>query len=171
MTSARINKSYAPVLKVNVLAHHIDCAIRLNSNSCMIAEAIKELYPKFSHVAVDLQSIRMTDREKGVRYIYLTPRVAQVALVLFDKGKRMRPISFTLKGAHTVAAYVVNRQKGKPVRERVKLGRRRIIANSDRDKPSTIGGKPPPRHPSSSGLREFGMRAFTEEDVSEVGKS
>jgi hypothetical protein len=132
----------------------------------MIKEAIKAGHPQFSHTAVDLQSIRMTDLAKGLRYIYLTPRMVQQALVAFDQGLRMRPFSFKLQGGHTVASFVRRKIKGKTVRKRVKLGKRKLVT-SGRSVPNVIGGKPTPpvlaRHPSASNLRKFGVRAFTDD--------
>lgn len=159
----------SPKLKVSVAQHHIDKAVRHNSHYCMIAEAIKDLYPNLSHVSADLQSIRATDRKKALRYIYLTPQIAQLAIIMFDRGELFRPINFTLRGAHTVAAMITNRQRGKPTLKRVKLGRRRIIKTADRrDKPDVVGGRALPRHAGSKGIREFGVRAFTKEEVEAV---
>lgn len=157
----------APVIDCEVLAKHRDEAIRNSSNHCMIAEAIKEAFPQYAHVSVDLQTVRFSDPEKGVRYIYLTPRICQIALVLFDRGKKNKEFKFRLRGAHIVSMNLSNRQKGKPVRDRVALGRRRIIPNG-RSVPDTIGGRPVQRH-SLSQRRTFGMRAFTEPDVEELG--
>lgn len=52
----------------------------------MIADALKATLPHATHVMVDLATIRYTDREKGVRYTYLTPASAQQALLCFDQG-------------------------------------------------------------------------------------
>lgn len=157
----------APVINCEVLAKHRDEAIRSSSNHCMIADAIKEQFPQYSHISVDLQTIRFSDPERGVRYIYLTPRVCQIALVLFDKGKKNKEFKFQLRGAHIVAMNLSNKQKGKPVQERVALGRRRIISDG-RSMPDTVGGRPVLKH-SDSKRRTYGMRAFTEDDVEELG--
>jgi hypothetical protein len=162
----------SPILKVTVTSEIIESAIRGSSSHCMIADSIKAQYPKFTRVAVDLQTIRMTDPVKGLRYIYLTPRISQQGLVLFDEGKRIRSFQFTLRGAHTVSAQRINRQKGTPVHERIhNLGRRRIIPNGPRttNVPDTVGGRAPPKHPSASTVREFGLRAFSKGDLEEVG--
>lgn len=166
-----VSAKRAPLLNVAVSREIIDNAIRNSSSRCVIADAIREQYPQYTHIAVDLQTIRMSDPEKGLRYVYLTPRIAQQVLVMWDKGERMRPFVFVLRGAHTVSRNVTNRQKGRPARERIRLGRRRIIRRNSRTVPDTVGGRPTPRHPSSSGIRQFGMRAFTAVDLADVGLS
>src|SRR6516164_6329046 len=98
MRKATIQRS--PILKnVKVTTEHRDAAIQNSSSHCMIADAIKEAYPKFTYVAVDVQTIRISDPEKGLRYIYLTPRVCQHALWLFDQGRKNKELVFTLRGA------------------------------------------------------------------------
>lgn len=166
MPALDLKKLGAPKLEVDVSQEHIDDAIRGISSHCMAKEAIKEGHPQFTHIAVDLQSIRITERAKGVRYIYLTPRKVQQAIVYFDQGLRMRPFKFKLKGGHTVASYMTNKLKGKPARERVKLGKQQLVSKR-REIPDVIGGKPTPpplaKHPSASSIRRFGVGAFTNE--------
>ena len=166
----------APILTVNVTREIIDTAIKENARHCMIAMAIREQYPTFAHIAVDLQTIRFSDPEKGLRYTYLTPRIVQQALVLFDQGHRCRPIEFKLRGAHTSAMQIINRQKGRPMRERIRLGRRRMIPDpkSPSAVPETIGGRPPPRDTArsvtlASSRREFGLRSLSPADLQECG--
>lgn len=171
MTKARSlrrssKEARAPILDIEVTREIIDAAMRQNSRYCMIAEAIKAQYPQFTHVSVDLQTIRFSNAIRGLRHAYLTPRLCQLALVNFDQGNRLRPFKFKLRGAHTTAMIRTNRQKGKPLRERMRLGRRRMVGdpNSAHSVPETIGGKPMPRpskpwYPSSE-MREFGMRVL-----------
>lgn len=83
-------------MKLTITSTHIDNAIRSDANHCMIAEAIKEKIPAARWVLVDLQSIRWTDRTAGRRFIYMTPRPAQKALLAFDKGLPVNPFHVTL---------------------------------------------------------------------------
>jgi hypothetical protein len=68
----------------------------------MIAEAIKAAVPGSRRVTVDLQTIRFNDPKRSLRYVYLTPRPAQEALIQFDQGVLPRPFNFTLRGAHVL---------------------------------------------------------------------
>ena len=153
-----------PILQAFVSHERIQEAIRSNDGHCLIAEAIKRAYPRYTYVSVDLQTIRMTNKAERLRYIYLTPRIVQAALVAFDQGKSVRPFKFKLRGAHTVAANMANRQLGKSVGQRLKLGRRRVVPNGSKH-PETVGGRALPKHPSANRDRKFGIRAFTDEDV------
>jgi hypothetical protein len=47
-------------------------------------------------VKVDLQSIRLTDPENNLRYLFLTPGIPQAALVTWDEGVKPQPFSFQL---------------------------------------------------------------------------
>ncbi len=51
-----------------------------------MADAIKDQYPALSHVQVDVATIRVTDKERGERYIYLTPASVGEMLLAFDQG-------------------------------------------------------------------------------------
>ena len=89
-------------MKVDVCKSHIENGVTKDSHACMIADAIKEACP----ILVDLQTIRWTDKDKGVRYTYLTPAVAQHNLLKFDQGKPVAPFTFSLsKPAHVRAKY------------------------------------------------------------------
>jgi hypothetical protein len=87
----------APTLVVAVSKSQIDDSTRKDSSHCMIAEALKLSVKSAGKpitegtVSVDLQTIRYTDPERGLRYTYLTPRIAQVALVNFDQGRPVEP--------------------------------------------------------------------------------
>ncbi|MHC5072002.1 MAG: hypothetical protein ACYTGO_16115, partial [Planctomycetota bacterium] len=61
------------------------------------AQAVKAAHPKARRVSVDLQAIRFSDWEKGLRFFYLTPRVVQVALLRMDHGQPVEPFAFNLK--------------------------------------------------------------------------
>jgi len=72
---------YTPGLRVQITQEDIDVAIPKNSGHCMIADAAKRCFferfkRKATAVSVDLQTIRLTDREKKVRYVYAGTGVA-----------------------------------------------------------------------------------------------
>lgn len=78
-------------LDVEITQEVIDNACVRDSSHCMIADAIKAANPKLRHVSVDLQSIRFTDPDKKARFLYLTPPLAQLALLAFDQGEVVEP--------------------------------------------------------------------------------
>lgn len=88
----------APKIAVVVDQKTIETAAVRNSSHCMIADAVKASVPWATNVLVDLQSIRMTDKERGLRYSYLTPRYAQLALIKFDQGQKPRAFKMELAG-------------------------------------------------------------------------
>jgi hypothetical protein len=159
-----------------VTAELITEAIRGNSGWCMVSAAVKIAAPWATHISSDLQTIRVTDPTKGLRYVYLTPRVTQVALILFDQGKQPEPFEFALRGGSTHTSFK-RTTPGQASQQRVhKLGRRRVIPNTKgiTDVPSTVGGPVPPRVARTTGQgiglkhaaplgtyrREFGVRAY-----------
>lgn len=84
-------------IRIHVTADLIAAAIPRDSSHCMIAEAVHETVPTASHISVDLQTIRFSRRDQRKRYTYLTPRIAQLALVAWDAGVRPEPFAFTLR--------------------------------------------------------------------------
>jgi len=84
-------------MKIRVEKRHIKNGICKDSRCCMIADALRELLPDARYILVDLQTIRYSDIEDGVRYTYLTPAIAQRSLLRFDSGdKHIAPFTFTL---------------------------------------------------------------------------
>lgn len=75
-----------PTLTLEITKQNYDRAVQASSGSCLVADAIKEQYPNFSNVKVDVATIRFSDTKRGERFIYLTsPRVAET-LLAFDQG-------------------------------------------------------------------------------------
>jgi hypothetical protein len=147
----------------------------------MLSDAVKLAAPWGTHIASDLQSIRITDPQRGLRYTYLTPRTAQLALLAFDQGKKPPPFSFSLSSGHVATSYKRTKLPGGSISRRSvhKFGRRQIAPGYNGKVAGTIGGgvelpkigplsdrvRPaPPRSVSGvhgSFRREFGMRTFT----------
>lgn len=94
----------SPKVDLQVTEDIITKAVRADSTSCMIADAVKAQVPGAKFVTVDLQSIRWTDPVKGLRYTYLTPSNAQGALVMFDQGFECEAFTVKLRGAHVTRA-------------------------------------------------------------------
>lgn len=132
-------------MKICVAKSHIDNGVERDSHRCMIADAIKEKCPRAQYILVDLQSIRFSDPDKGLRYTYLTPPTAQSALLRFDAGdKAIRPFDFRLtKPATREMGWQGQRSKGasRKGRKYRRTGKARpIVAYKE---------------------REFGLRKFT----------
>jgi len=97
---------------VEVTGDIIALSTQADSSHCMIADAVRKAVPGATGVSVDLQTIRFSDPVKRMRYVYLTPRIAQVALVDFDNGEEPQPFRFRLDRAHITAM----KSKNDPVR-------------------------------------------------------
>jgi len=101
VTSPRVPRSRR--VDVAVTPEVIETAVEGDSGHCMIADAVKAALPDARNISVDLQTIRFSDPKKRMRYVYLTPRMAQLALVDFDAGEKPEPFTFRLDRAHIVA--------------------------------------------------------------------
>ena len=75
-----------PTLRLRITEDQWQTAIRSKSGGCLISDAIKRQYPHFQRPETDMATIRFTDPEQGVRYVYLTPPSAQHLLLAFDQG-------------------------------------------------------------------------------------
>ena len=82
-------------ITIPVTQEHIDASLARNSSHCMTALAIQKAIPDARHICVDLQTIRWT--RKGLRYVFLTPHVAQDRIIAFDQGERAAIQPFTLR--------------------------------------------------------------------------
>lgn len=146
-------------IRVHVTSEHIEKATKGSSSHCMIADAIKSADKNLRAVSVDLGSIRVTDPKKNQRYIYLTPPIAQVALVRFDHGLEMTPFSFALRSPAQVVKANVGANTGKPTKKksptRKKQGVRTVSASKV---PVRLGGTVFPKGVLGK-KRAFGLRA------------
>jgi len=95
----------SPKLRIHVTDEIIAQSKRADSSHCMVAEAVRAEYPAAVKVAVDLATIRFSDPEKGYRYVYLTPHVAQQNIINFDQGVSPEPFEFFLRNAVQVVAF------------------------------------------------------------------
>jgi hypothetical protein len=173
-----------PRIKVNVTQADIDQAIPANSGHCMIADAIKRCFiEKYKRkplgVSVDLQTIRLTDPEKNARFIYLTPVVAQRALLQFDQAIKPTPFGFYVKRNGAQAIPLIKHPSRK---KRSEAQKAQIKAASEasrrqrsrRKKPEIVttqggdsyqnhhvkvGGKAPPVAVLTGNRRQFGIKA------------
>lgn len=109
-----------PKLQFQVKPDHFEIAKSNKSDACSVAEAMKERYPHLRGVSVDLSTIRATDPEKDLRYIWFTPPAAQAVITMTDpdlaaasglSGKKMtKPIWVVLKPEGSQVIPVVERR-------------------------------------------------------------
>jgi len=176
------------MIRVNIEKETIAKSVATDSSKCWIAESIKAQVPWARNVSVDLATVRFSDLEKGLRFVYLTPYAAQLKLLEFDEGKVPEPFSFLLRGAHvtragklppaTTPTNVAARVKGKAERakrtaeRKAERSAKRRATNHAKVKgaarlvKSREGSTALPRRvggrrpPQLRMLRRFGIRAF-----------
>ncbi len=156
MARPTINAAYHTV-RVQVTDELIASATPRNSSHCMIADAIQAAVPQAKQIAVDLATIRFTDPDKNMRYIFLTPRSAQTALLLFDQGLPVDTFDFVLR----TAAQVV--RTGKAYRTTGGRKQEGIATTTNSKIPTRLGGQAPGTAVLSNrgNARGFGLRRAT----------
>jgi hypothetical protein len=133
----------------------------------MIADAVRKAYPWARNITVDIQTIRLSDPERGVRLTYLTPRQAQLALLDFDAGEKAEPFSFALprRSGHVQwmrrpqgdEKRVINESQREAVRGNLEKARRynpkalHVEPNGDHEVVTSKGGQTPPLGALASG--------------------
>lgn len=159
----------APRIKLVITNEMIEDAIPRDSSHCLWAESVKVAVPDARHVSVDLQTIRFSNPVKGLRYTYLTPRIAQIALVQFDQGIRPEPQEVLLRNGQVTAAGR-RMPTSKPLSE-AQLKQRQVAykksglakaklhsETSSGTVPAKVGGKTPPI--AAGKRRAFGLRGM-----------
>jgi hypothetical protein len=102
----------------------------------MIAETIKAAWPQMRGVTVDMQTIRVTDPAKRRRYIYFTPRPAQIALIYYDRGIMPEPFEVRLERAGQIISTRRLRHKDAVARRAASVvtkRKNRAVTNEHRD--------------------------------------
>lgn len=121
MTGTTSKRYRAPEVRVQVTAPVIEQSRHRDSAHCMVAEAVKVAFPGAQRVSVDVQTIRFTDPKRNLRYVYLTPRVAQEAIIYFDQGELPEEFGFLLKRGQVVLANKKRDQGKMPQETRDKI--------------------------------------------------
>jgi hypothetical protein len=134
-----IRTTKSPRMEIKVPQDIIATSAVKDSSHCMIAEAIAAAVPHARYISVDLATIRFTDLLAGVRYVYLTPRTAQIALLAFDQGEKPEPFSFRLEGAH-----VLKTGNARKAKASLEPG---MDSQGTKIVPTRVDGKTPPRGP------------------------
>lgn len=91
----------SPTLKLEITKENYDEAVKASSGGCLVADAIKRQYPHLSRIEVDTATIRVTDKKRAERYVYLTPRTTGEYLLAFDQGwpEEFFPRKITIRNA------------------------------------------------------------------------
>ena len=169
-------KSTQSKLRVIVSEPRIEAAIRCDGHRCMIADAIKDAAKqinwKIGYVRVDMATIRFTDPLTGQRYIWLTPKHAAAALLLFDAGKKPLPFKIMLRRNDATQIQKVGKRQPPQIKLRTSTprtegGRRR--GGKRIDKITVIGGPSLPHMPRQT-TRVFGMCGLKPELVRQLAE-
>jgi hypothetical protein len=115
-------KFSSPTLVLKITPEQHERAVKSDSGGCLIADAIKDQYPQLTGITVDMATIRVSDRQAGMRYTYLTPPIAQHLLLAFDQGWPQPADELVVKRAVKITP--IMRPKGGP-RSRVAVAARR----------------------------------------------
>lgn len=134
----------SPRIDIQVTQDVIDTAQRRDSSHCMIADAIQATVPDARYISVDLATIRFTDLAAGKRYVYLTPRPAQAALLAFDQGEKSEPFNFRIQSAHVLAT-------GNARKARASLEPQQSPGSTSGTMPERRDGQSPPIGPLAGG--------------------
>jgi hypothetical protein len=156
----------APKLKLDVTQAIIDASCRRDSSHCMLADAIEVAVPEAKNISVDLQTIRFSIPRTRLRYVYLTPRPCQVAIVEFDQGSPVQPFTVRLRGGQVTPMNASHRSGGRPSRagtsKRQKV--QNMVPSDGNCVPNTTASKAPPLQKTKGSdipfarRREFGVR-------------
>jgi hypothetical protein len=150
---------HAPRIFLSLTPKIIEEGTQRNSNHCMVAEALRAKYPELTHIAVDIQTIRATDKKKRERYVWLTPRVVQQMIVDFDRGQKIQPFGFHCRDGQVTATKAVRNGNPKAVAKRAKHRKLRMrLKGNNHTIPERVGGAVPPR--AIGQRREYGLRSF-----------
>lgn len=139
----------APRIEIDLTQEHIANGVARNSNHCMVAEALRDKYPELKHIAVDIQTIRATDKKKRERYVWLTPRSVQQHIINFDRGKKLEPFRFYCRDGQVVEC------NSKKIR---KASMRKSRGGNRQTVPEKVGGRTPPK--SIGQRRSYGLRSM-----------
>ena len=129
----------APNVKVRVSKTHMEHSKLKSSSHCMIAMAVRDAIPAAASIAIDVQTIRFSLPEKRIRCTYLTPRIAQVAIIQYDQGVMPQPFEFRLAGAHVTSMYT--RVRESTPRARLTDKQLAAIEKMQANSPTNIEGK------------------------------
>jgi len=153
-----------PHPKIQILEEDINKACRRDHRNCMLVLAIKRQLPNVEKVTVDLMTIRFSDPEKGLRFVYHTPQSGKEALAHFDQGDIVKPFGMRLGSGHATSLKKGGQRIHKFGLPSMEI-KNRPTSTGGIERTDTVGGTTAPvqrpRHPSHSSVRVFGYRGWT----------
>ena len=158
----KASKMKAPRPQISVTAKHYEQGIKQSSSHCAIELAFQEQAPWARNILVDTQTIRASDPENGLRYIWYTPNIVTSAIIAWDYGVVPAPFSFRLRGAQIIS---MRTRSGRDRKNQLvhKLGRRKMTRtpgdSKKRMRATIIGGRAPPTNPLGA-RRIFGRKGL-----------
>lgn len=147
---------------IDVTQQDIDDAVESNSYHCAVATAVARSIAPARMPNVDIQTIRFSRIDTGLRYVFLTPTSVQDYIARFDAGdKSLEPFSFTLHRPAYCGASTFGRGKGKQIKYEARVTKTSDdtgeTPRSSNKIVARVRATPPPVR---SGRRSFGIRAM-----------
>lgn len=121
-------------ITIEVTERDIERAIRNDSYTCVVAQAIARTIPEATRIEVDTQAIRFS--VPGERRLYLTPYVVSGYVIAFDAGDPIEPFKFQLRDPKVVA-----RNKLTEAGKAVKRAQVRASRAKKKEAPATVTTK------------------------------
>lgn len=154
-------------LTVDIKPHHIKDGIARDSRKCIIAEAIRESHPDWTHIAVDVATIRATDPQRGIRSVWITPLALQRIILAVDQGDRkaIKPLKIKVAAAMATPSFKRTPAQKKKAhaaylkRKKASTKKPRLVkGQAGGTVPIVITNKLPPI--AAGAVRTFGLRGM-----------
>lgn len=158
-----MDRSRRKNISIYVSEEAIKSAIIGLSGHCMITKGIRETAEingyKWVRISSDLQTIRFSDLDRRLRYVYLTPPGVAEMLSYFDLGIKPDPFTFVLYRDRAVMAIPIrsghgSRRATATAKSRTKANGRKTVNSA----PLIQGGRLPPRSALADGGKFIGAR-------------
>jgi len=105
-----LKEGHSPILTAEITQANYEKATAADSGGCLVADAIEDKYPQYK-ADVDVATIQIKDRARGVKYIYLTPPRIGNVLLGFDQGWREEDLPIKLRLANAVKIVKITRSR------------------------------------------------------------
>jgi hypothetical protein len=147
---------------IKVTQEIIETAIPTESGHCMVSDGVRpvamlagmRIGKSKNAILTDIQTIRLTDLNTRIRYIWFTPRWVAERILQFDKGVKPEPFTFRLGRPVQIIAPIVKTDGEPKPKRKLYLN---TAKNGHTHRPVRIGR---PEMAKMLGVRrEFGLRA------------
>jgi len=103
-----LKEGHSPTLTASITAENYEKAVSASSGACLAADAFNEKYPQY-RTEVDVATVNVTDKTRGVKYIYLTPPKVGHLLTAFDQGWREEDLPIKIRVRNAVKIVNITR--------------------------------------------------------------